>query len=138
MVPTLFIDGLTIFFFRFYLFIHERHRKRQRHRQRERQASCGEPDMGLHPRTLGSQSETKADRHSTTEPGAPMISFFPQCHFCPKPRVILLECEIFIGRDLDLFCSLVYPEHLGQCLVHSYLILLMNESKYEWCFWYRT
>ena len=35
------------------LFIHERHRERKRPRQREKQAPCGEPDAGLHPRTLG-------------------------------------------------------------------------------------
>ena len=46
---------------RFYLFIHETHRERQRHRQREKQAPCGEPDVGLDPRTLGSQPEPKAD-----------------------------------------------------------------------------
>ena len=32
----------------------ERERERQRHRQREKQASCGESDAGLDPRTLGS------------------------------------------------------------------------------------
>ena len=32
----------------------ERERERQRHRQREKQAPCGEPDVGLEPRTQGS------------------------------------------------------------------------------------
>ena len=36
-------------------------RKRERHRQREKQAPYGEPDAGLHPRTLGSWPEPKAD-----------------------------------------------------------------------------
>ena len=43
-----------IIFLRFNLFIHERERQRQRHRQREKQALCGEPDMGLDPRSPGS------------------------------------------------------------------------------------
>ena len=38
--------ALFSFFLRFYLFIHER--------QREKWAPCGEPDVGFHPRTLGS------------------------------------------------------------------------------------
>ena len=45
------------FFLRFYLLIHERHREGQRHRQREKQAPCGEPDVGLDPRTPGSRPE---------------------------------------------------------------------------------
>ena len=51
-----------LFFFRFYLFIHERHRdiKRQRHSQREKQAPCREPNVGLNPRTPGSCLEPKA------------------------------------------------------------------------------
>ena len=36
-------------------------RERQRHRQRERQAPCGEPDVGLDPRTPGSQPKPKAE-----------------------------------------------------------------------------
>ena len=42
-------------------------RERQRHRQTEKQGPHGEPDEGLHPRTLGSQPEPKAD----AQPGAP-------------------------------------------------------------------
>ena len=45
----------------------ERERERQRHKQREKQASCGEPDVGLNPRTLGSRPEPK-DICLTTEP----------------------------------------------------------------------
>ena len=40
--------------------------QRQKHRQEEKQAPCGEPNIGLFPRTLG--PEPKADRRSTTEP----------------------------------------------------------------------
>ncbi|XP_072594518.1 probable proton-coupled zinc antiporter SLC30A4 isoform X1 [Vulpes vulpes] len=47
----------------FCLFINERQRERerQRHRQRDTQAPCREPDLGLDPRTLGSQPEPKED-----------------------------------------------------------------------------
>ena len=36
-------------------------RERQTHRQREKQAPNGEPDVGLNPKTPGSQPEPKAD-----------------------------------------------------------------------------
>ena len=59
----------TFFFFtRLYLFIHER----QRHRQRERHAPCGEPDVGLDPRTSGSCPEPKAEAQPLNHPGAPV------------------------------------------------------------------
>ena len=58
------------YFLGFYLFIHDRHRERQRHRQREKQAPCGEPNVGLDPRTPGSRPELKADTQ-------------PLSHSCP-------------------------------------------------------
>ena len=48
-----------------------RNRESQRHRQREKQALCGEPNADLDPRTLGSQSEPKADTQPLSHPGAP-------------------------------------------------------------------
>ena len=49
---------LLIFFKDFiYLFM----RDRQRPRQREKQVPCREPDVGLDPKTPGSQTEPKAD-----------------------------------------------------------------------------
>ena len=45
---------------------------RGRHRQREKQAPCREPDVGLDPRTLGSQPEPKADGQPLSHPGAPL------------------------------------------------------------------
>ena len=62
---------LIYFLKRFYLFIHERYRERQRHRQREKQAPGREPDAGLHPRTLGSCPESKADTQPLSSTGAP-------------------------------------------------------------------
>ena len=50
-------------------------RERQRHRQREKQAPCGEPNMGLDPRTLGSRPEPKADAKPLSHPGAPVYIF---------------------------------------------------------------
>ena len=59
---AIFISDRLDFFKDFiYLFIKERQRERQRHRQREKQAPCREPDVGLDPRTPGSQPELKAD-----------------------------------------------------------------------------
>ena len=53
-INVLFI--LIYFFYRFYLFIHERHREREAetHRQREKQAPYREPDVGLDPGFPGS------------------------------------------------------------------------------------
>ena len=45
-------------------------RERQRHRQREKQAPCGEPDVGLDLRTLGSQPEPKVAQ-PLSQPGVP-------------------------------------------------------------------
>ena len=44
-------------------------REREKHRQREKQASCEKPDVGLDPRTLGSQPEPKADTQPLSHPG---------------------------------------------------------------------
>ena len=46
-------------------------RERKRHRLREKQAPCGEPDVGLDPRTPGSLPELKADTQWLSHPGAP-------------------------------------------------------------------
>ena len=64
------------FFFRFYLFIHERHTQRERQRQAEGEAApCGEP-VGLDPRTLGITTWAEG-RHSNAEPPTcPYIGFF--------------------------------------------------------------
>ena len=43
----------------------------ERHWQREKKAPCEEPDMGLDPRTLGSQPEPKADAQPLSHPSAP-------------------------------------------------------------------
>ena len=51
-------------------------RERQIHRQRDKQALCGEPDVGLDPKTLGSQPEPKADAQPLSHPGVPTIYTF--------------------------------------------------------------
>ena len=42
-----------------YLFMRDTEGERQRLRQKEKQASCGEPHVGLDPRTPGSDPELK-------------------------------------------------------------------------------
>ena len=64
----------TLFFLRFYLFIHERHRERQKHRQSKKQVPCREPDVGLDSRTLRSHLERKTDTQPLSHPGAPMCT----------------------------------------------------------------
>ena len=62
-------DPLFCFFKGFYLFM--RHTQRQRHRQREKKAPSGEHNVGLDPRTLGSQPQQKAEAQPLSHPGAP-------------------------------------------------------------------
>ena len=57
-----------------------RHTEREAEtRQRGKQASCGEPNVGLDPRTPGSRPEPKADVQPLSHPGA------------PKPRLLNTE-----------------------------------------------
>ena len=49
--------------------------------QREKQAPCGEPDVGLDPRTPGSHPGPKADAQPLSHPGIPvMIIDTVKCH----------------------------------------------------------
>ena len=61
-----------------YLFMGDTERERQRHRQLEKQAPRREPDVGLHPRTLGSRPEPKADAQSLSHRGAPNRNYLNQ------------------------------------------------------------
>ena len=56
-----------------YLFMRDTERKR-RHRQREKQDPCREPNVGLHPGTLGSCLEPKTQPLS--HPGIPLLPQF--------------------------------------------------------------
>ena len=49
----------------------ERERERERHRQREKQAPCGDPDAGLHPWTVPSRPQPKADAQPLSHPVVP-------------------------------------------------------------------
>ena len=53
--------------------------ERQGHRQREKQALCGEPAVGLNPRTLRLRPEQKADTQPLSHPGVPVCDF-SRCH----------------------------------------------------------
>ena len=50
-------------------------REAETDRQREKQAPCREPDVGLDPRTPGSQPEPKADAQPLSHPGAQITIF---------------------------------------------------------------
>ena len=62
---------VDFFFFRFYLFIHERqtYTQRQTHRERVKQVPYKELNVGIDPRTPGSHPELKADAQSLSHPG---------------------------------------------------------------------
>ena len=53
----------------------DRERESQRHRQREKQAPCGEPDVGLDPRSAGSRPGPKAGAKPLSPPGIPLFLF---------------------------------------------------------------
>ena len=65
------MEILFLFIFKI-LFIHEREAEAEA-QVREKQAPWGEPDVGLHPGTLGSHPEPKADAQLLSHPG---ISYF--------------------------------------------------------------
>ena len=92
----------------FYLFLKilfiyswETHRKRQRHRQREKQAPCGEPDVGLDPRTLGSCPEPKADAQPLSHPGVPHYYFLTK-------NLIMVKYTYYKVTILTIFKCWVY------------------------------
>ena len=64
----------SMFFLRFYLFIHERHRKRKAETQAEGEA-CREPDVGLDPGSPGSRPGLKAALEPLSHPGVPIPYF---------------------------------------------------------------
>ena len=49
--------------------------EREAEREREKQASHGETDVELDPRTPGSRHEPKADAQPLSHPGAPELGF---------------------------------------------------------------
>ena len=70
---------LGYFFLTFiYLFTGDVERERERYRQREKQALCGDPNMGLDPRTPGTRPEPKADTQPLSHPGIPICLSFKQ------------------------------------------------------------
>ena len=54
------------------LFIFHERGEREREAE-EKQAPCREPNVGLDPRTLGSQPEPKADAQPLSHPGVPVF-----------------------------------------------------------------
>ena len=76
LILLLYSNGF-IYFFKDFIYLYmrdrERERERQRHRQREKQAPYREPDVGLDPRTPGSQPGPNAQLLS--HPGIPYFLF---------------------------------------------------------------
>ena len=87
----------NLFFFFKILFIYswETQRERQRHRRREKQAPCGEPEVGFHPRTLGSWPEPKADTQPLSHPNASNFIF--------TIYILYMTCFIYVNIDSFLF-----------------------------------
>ena len=75
LLPHPHFDICHISFFQDFIYLSETQRERQRHRQMERQTPCGDPSMGLNPRTLGSHPELKVDAQPLSHRGVPMTYF---------------------------------------------------------------
>ena len=72
-----FIHLFIYLFFKDFIYSwRDTHRERQRHRQREKQAPCRKLDVGLGPRTPGSQPVLKADAQLVNHPGIPESDFY--------------------------------------------------------------
>ena len=110
-----------IIFFRFYLFIHERHRERQRHRQREKQAPPGESNVGLDPGILRSQTEPEADAEPPTTPLPPGV-----------PHELPFVCAAKMVLFVDMFYMInLHPPHSLFCfvfMVRNLCLLKTSES----------
>ena len=73
-------------------------RERQRCRQREKQAPGREPNVGLDPRTPGSQPEPKADVQPLSHPGDPALAISK-----PHPPPTQQEFKTREGKRSTLF-----------------------------------
>ena len=62
--------------------------------QREKQFPCGEPEVRLDPKTLGSCSEPKADAQLLNHPGAPPIWFCSNGGWYKFSNNHLLRCTL--------------------------------------------
>ena len=56
--------------------------ERQRPRQREKQSPCGETNVGLDPKTLGSCPELEADAQPLSNPGIPSVYIILSSYSC--------------------------------------------------------
>ena len=63
---------MAVFFNFIYLFMRNTQRKAETKAEGEAEGSYREPNVGLNPRTLGSQLEPKADAQPLSHPGAPL------------------------------------------------------------------
>ena len=94
------------FFFRFYLFIHERHteRHRQRQRQREKQAPCREPDVGLDPASPGSCPGLKAALNLWATQAAPFLISDSDVNISLIDLMVQFGLHIMVsqGKKLDV------------------------------------
>ena len=95
--------NLHFFFFKIlFIYSRETQRERQRHRQREKQASCREPDLGLHP---GLQDHALGQRRCQTAepPGLPWLS---------KIMVYIIRYQSVIKKTKAALCVIIVPEYV--------------------------
>ena len=64
--------GALMCFSKDFIYLFLRDPEKEAETQREKQAPCGEPDVGLDPRTPGSRPELKADAEQLSHPSVPL------------------------------------------------------------------
>ena len=100
--------------------------ERQRHRQKERQAPCGEPDVGLDPKTLGSLAEPKAEAQPLSHSRCPEICIFNKlpgqyCKWSMGSDQIIVQT----GLLLRVKVGNIKSWQLTQPLVHTDKIVII-------------
>ena len=85
-------------------------REAERQRQREKQAPCREPNVGLHPRTLGSRPGPKAGAKPLSHPGIPETQKYFCCHLECIHSIVFMIAQVLPHATIKtpnviLFCK---------------------------------
>ena len=67
-----------------------------------------DPDVGLHPGTLGSRPEPKADAQPLSHPGVPNLEFLNfLCLILGKKNMVEIKISVFYIDDTNLMVTIL-------------------------------